>query len=90
MATKANLAITQTEILEALAAIGPGNGPEEAKTVAELCEITGTTEPTIRKALLLFRKGGRLGVHRVLRQALDGSMRPVPGYTILPAKKGRR
>lgn len=90
MATN-SLAITQTEILEALAAAAAGDAPNEARTLQELAESTGVTSLKVRRALLEYQKQGRLANHRVQRLAIDGTQRWVAAYTILPAKKsGKR
>lgn len=81
------LAITEQEILDALAASLRGSGPAEAKTVLEIAAQTGISEKRARTALQRLKAQGRLQVHRVLRPRLDDTMFPTSAYTILPAKK---
>ena len=81
--------ITESELLDALAASVSGRGPEEAKTVLEIAAATGITEKRVRRALGWWKARGRLAVHRVLRPRLDDTLVPVSAFTILPAKKGK-
>jgi DNA-binding transcriptional regulator PaaX len=78
------IAISESELLEAIATAGVGAGPEEARTVAELCDTIGTGHLRVRKGLHLLKKAGRLQVHRVLREGLDGRLSTVAAYTISP------
>lgn len=78
--------ITQNELLDALAAASP-QSPADALTAHELADKTGVGYIRTKAALKQFAAEGRLQVHRVMRQRLDGIITPVPGYTILPAKK---
>jgi len=78
------IAITEAELLEAIAAAGVGKGPDEARTVVELCDATGTSENRVRKGLMVMKKAGRLHVHHVEREALDGRMSKVAAYTVTP------
>ena len=84
------ISITETELLDELAASAAGNSPEEAKTVKELCEESGLSATIVRRALGAFKKQERLQVHIVSREALDGRMARHAGYTITPVKKARR
>ena len=87
MATSGVAAITETEILEALATAAAGSAPGEAKTSAELAEAHSLTPQKVNRALKHYQKLGRLRHHRVQREAIDGTMRWVAAYTILPAKR---
>ena len=79
--------ITEAEILNALAAAASGNAPSEAKTMTELQDETGVSPLKVQRALKEYQKQGRLAAHRVQRAAIDGTLRWVPAYTILPAKR---
>ena len=79
--------ITESEILEELAKHAAGDAPEDAKTKNELAVAAGVSAQTVVNKLRLFKMQGRLRVHRVMREKIDGNMQPVPAYTILPAKK---
>ena len=79
--------ITTAELIDALAAAATGNGPDEAKTANELAEESGIPVKVTRKALLALKQAGRLQIHTVSREALDGRLSRIAGYTITPAKK---
>lgn len=83
------IVITESEIVQALSAAAAGQGPEEARTVAELMADTGLSVEKIRNALKAMQSAGRLTVHSVKRPALDGTMRHAPAYTVTPAPKRR-
>lgn len=89
MAANSVAAITEAEILEALANAAAGSAPSEAKTMTELADEAGVTSLKVQRALKHYQKQGRLASHRVQREAIDGTFRWVPAYTILPAKKGK-
>jgi len=78
------IAITESELLSALAAALSDAGPSEARTVAELAGTQGLTVERVRKALRIAARQGRLVVHRVRRTAIDGRSMLVPGYTLTP------
>lgn len=84
-----HLRITEAELLDALAVAARGNAPENARTVPELAEETGMHQNRIRKALHAFKLAGRLLVHPIYREALDGRRAKTTGYTIAPAPKSR-
>lgn len=86
MATS-RVAITEAELLDAIAEKAGKQGPDEARTVQELCEATGMKHVRVLAALKVFGKQGRLIVHRVHRAAIDGTLRPVPAYTVAPKKR---
>lgn len=87
----APIAITESELLDALAASAHEAGPEHARTIRELSAATNIVERRVRNALRVLQAAGRLQVHRVTRTALDGRAATVPAYTILPAAKaGKR
>jgi DNA-binding transcriptional regulator PaaX len=81
--------ITESEILDALALAAQerGEGAKDARTAKELCEATGKSQLAVRQALQRLKKEGRLVVHWVPRELLDGRVRAIVAYTILPAKK---
>ena len=83
------IAITEAEILDALAIAIKGDAPNDAKTTREMCQETGLKPARVVKALHAFESEGRLVVHQVLRRSLDGKMKPCAAYTIAP-KKGKK
>jgi hypothetical protein len=80
--------ITTAELLDALATAS--SAPEDARTLHELCAEHGLSPKRMRDSLHALNAQGRLGVHQVMRHALDGRRGKVPAYTILPAKKAKR
>lgn len=78
--------ITDAEILDAIAEATRGEGPEEAQTVPEMARATGVTRDRVRDALALFKVQGRLGIHKVRREALDGRNALVVAYTVAPTR----
>lgn len=89
MAAKRVETITETELLDALAAATAGRGPANARTVTELAAKANVTRIRVSKVLHEMKRAGRLRVHRVTREALDGRQAMVVAYTITPkgAKK---
>lgn len=85
MDTTSRIVISDSEIMQALTAASGGSGPDEARTVAELCQITKQTDTRVRSALKQLKLSGRLELHRVRRESLDGRMAVVTGYTVKPA-----
>lgn len=79
--------ITTAEILDALAVSRRPNDPEGAKTIQELMRETGFEKTKVTSGVRRLWLRGRVVVHQVLRAGMDGKMRPVPAYTILPAKR---
>lgn len=77
------LTVTESELLAALHAAGAA--PEEARTVQEMCELSGWGESKVRKTLAPLARAGRVRTHWVERVRLDGHRTKVPAYTILPA-----
>lgn len=82
---EAVMRITESELLDALAAAMPESEPD-AMTVPELAVAHGVAEKRLRAALKVLATAGRLRHHRVMRPTLDGRHAPVPAYTILPAR----
>lgn len=78
------VSITESELMEALAAATRGSQPDDARTMLELRAISGVSEKRVRATLVELNAAGRLRVHRVRRTALDGRSAIVPAYTILP------
>lgn len=85
----AGLAITEAELLDALAASNCGEGPDGARTSQEMARDTQLPLSQVQKALRLLHANGQLVPHRVTRVGIDGRAARVPAYTILPPKKGR-
>jgi len=59
--------------------------PEGYHTVAEWCDMADMGQGLMRTRFRVAKKMGRLHCRRVMREALDGTNRPVPAYRILPA-----
>lgn len=83
----APIVITEADLLDALAAAAPGRGPTAAKTVMEMSWEMERHERTVRQALARLKRDGRLVLHSVIREGLDGRNCRVTAYTILPKKK---
>lgn len=84
------LAITENELIEELARYAAGDAPENAKTVQELALAANVSDGVVHKRLKILQRLGRLKVHFVARERIDGRRQSVPAYTILPAKKAKR
>ncbi len=69
----AGLTFTESALLAALTAAlrGADEEPSDAHTVAELVEMTGSTDYQVRRALLRLKAAGRLAVVHVKRRRLD-------------------
>ena len=80
--------ITESELIDALAAAASGDAPEEAKTAQELATETGVVLSTTQKALRALFQQGRLQTYRVRRIGMDGRNTLVPAYTITPHPQG--
>ncbi len=86
----ARVTITEAELLEALGSAHI-TAPDDALTMAEWkAEMPSVGEKRLRAALLALKRTGRLGIHRVQRESLDGRAISVQAYTILPKKKAAR
>lgn len=79
--------ITESELLDALAAAMPGKGPESARTVDEIVRASKISATRVRDALHELATQSRLVVHQVSRPRLDGRLTLVPAYEILPPVK---
>jgi hypothetical protein len=77
--------ITQNELLDALTQANAA--PTEARTVAELHELTKWPKDRIREAIGKLAMQDRISVHQVRRPQIDGTLRAVPAYAITPAPK---
>jgi hypothetical protein len=77
--------ITQNELLDALAKANAA--PSEARTVAELEQLTGWDRKRLRDAIGRLALQNRIDVHNVPRTAISGRSTRVPAYTIKPAPK---
>jgi predicted transcriptional regulator len=84
------ITITESDILEALAASVAGNDPKGAKTTREIAADSGLRENRVRNALHVFQSQGRLQVHQVMRPSLDGKLKPCAAYTVLPKAKAKK
>ena len=88
------MTISETEILDAIreAAANSTGGPDDAMTIAELCETMKISALIARKRVVLLLKSGAMECVRVGRPAMDGRVMQVPGYrlTVPPKKKGKR
>jgi hypothetical protein len=82
--------ITESELLDALAAATKSEAPEDAMTVKQLAVAGKVPTSRIVKTLHALHAEGRLIPHRVPYVGIDGRNTTVPAYTILPAKKARR
>lgn len=82
--------ITEGELLEALTAAVRGAAPKDAKTVQEIADSSGVGYKRARRALALLKQQGRLVVHWIHRESLDGRQILVAGYTINPPSKKKR
>jgi len=78
------LTITESELLDALAASQHSTAPEDARTVEQLRVVTGWGDGKMRRMLKQIQAEGRLTVHQVTRPGLDGRMYARPAYTITP------
>ncbi len=83
----APMKITYDELVSALAKAYAA--PTEAQTVNELVASTGWPIKKVRDAIGRLAVSDRIEVHQVQRRQIDGSLRRVPAYTILPAKSKR-
>jgi hypothetical protein len=81
------IAITEGELLDALAHAMPGKGPDDAKTLREIAQASGLDERKVRTALQQLQVQGRLQTHKIQRARLNGHPMTYTGFTILPAKK---
>lgn len=82
----APIAITESELLDALALAVPSKGPDAAKTLKEIAQASGLDERKVRTALQQLQAQGRLQTHKIRRARLNGYSMTYTGFTILPAK----
>ncbi len=81
MATK--LTITENELVEALrSAMGPDEGPTDARTVQEMAATIGRAERFVRDNVRKLIAEGRVELVRVKRPAIDGRIQSLPAYRI--------
>lgn len=83
----ARVVISEADILDALAAAAPGDGPKEARTLRELARDQRISERRVREALRVLQQQGRLKPHKVNRPRLDGSPFTCTAFTITPKKR---
>lgn len=73
--------LTETEIMEALReALEGSQGPDDARTVAELQEATGWHVNRVRQGVKAMLAAGEAECVRVYRPGMDGRRAQVPGY----------
>lgn len=83
-----SVSITTTEILDAIqAAQVETKNPDGALTVQEMVQATGYTRRKIEETLARIKAEGRLRRYHVKRERLDGVMRGVPAYAVVPKRK---
>jgi hypothetical protein len=81
----ARVILTESDVLAELARVGPA--PEDARTMLELADATGYSRAKVQQEIGRLHRAGRVVVHRVTRQRLDGNFQVVPAYTIRPKAK---
>jgi prolyl-tRNA editing enzyme YbaK/EbsC (Cys-tRNA(Pro) deacylase) len=86
----ARVAVTEAELVAALAEAIRSEAPEDARTVQQLALAAGVPTSRVIKTLNLLHADGRVVAHRVPHVAIDGRRTTVPAYTILPPPKGKR
>lgn len=79
------MSITQAELLDALTVAAQGSEPEDARTVSDLVAEFGMDARRVRAALAVFKASGRLTVHSITREAIDGRKSRLTAFTIRPA-----
>lgn len=84
-----SMRITESDLLDALSLATNGDGPEDARTLNELITEKKIPRDRMLDALKALRSAGRLTVHRVMRETIDGRRTPVPAYTIAPKLKAK-
>lgn len=82
----ATIEITKHELLDALFG-ATKNAPKEARTVKQLCELTGWGEAKVRDAIGRLAMQDRIELHHVKMAGIDGRNGTRPAYTILPPKR---
>ena len=83
------ITVTTNELLDALRAAAPVTGatPKDAYSMTELAAATGWGRARISQQLAALKTAGRLEIVNVQREAIDGLMRQLPVYRILPVQK---
>lgn len=76
------ISLTADQIVAEIERAARVKDPADAKTADELRRATGLSRDRISKYLHLLKDAGRLQVHRVKREALDGSLKWYPAYTV--------
>lgn len=89
MASVTTIGVTESELLSALAEAARVESPADALTGPELQTASGLGQHRFRKAMHLLKAAGRLTVHPVQRESLDGRTITTTGYVIVPAKRKR-
>ena len=76
---------TERELIAALEAAmrGAAEGPADAFTVCQLCELTGKEARSVRLALGALKRAGRLQLVQVKRQRLDDRWVSVTAYRLV-------
>ncbi len=77
--------ITESELIAALLAVSETidrSNPYNAKTTRELQSLTGRNENWVYERLRALKEQGRLGFVRLMRESINGAMRPVEAYYV--------
>lgn len=75
---------TEELIAELTAALAANQGPDDALTTYELCQVLGLAENATRKRIRLLTEAGRLEAVRVQRVSMNGVTQPVSAYRLKP------
>jgi hypothetical protein len=83
------VSVTTNELLDALRAAAPTpiGAPTGAYSMTELAAATGWGRRQLGQQLASLKAAGRLESTNVQREAIDGLMRQLPVYRILPAPR---
>jgi hypothetical protein len=68
-------------------ALSRGGGRGSGMSTMEIIELTGMGGASVKAGLRKLFAAGRLACHKEPRPAIDGVMRSVPVYSIIPAKR---
>ena len=85
----ARISITENELLQELASMGPRPAPLEAMTTTQMCEALGVGRTVVKKRLAQLRAEGRLETWTARFVDASGRTQTIPAYTIKPAKRKR-
>lgn len=76
--------MNESTLIEALRQVMQHSSSGEGLTVGELSEALDCSSERVRGAVKALLKGGMVRCIRVPRLAMDGCMRPVPAYCVIP------